>query len=82
MISEISYRVSGSNGMLHGLTSGFINQSKTGTAFLILYSCAILLILVPVLQKQPTSTTNTRKKQPPLGKKEEYNRQIKSINQK
>lgn len=44
--------MSGSNGVLHSLTSSFVNESKAGKALLILHSSAEPLILVPVLQQQ------------------------------
>lgn len=44
--------MSSSNGMLNGLTSDLINQSKAGETHLIFRSGAVLLIFVPVLQQQ------------------------------
>lgn len=38
------------NRMFHGLTSGFVNQSKTWESFFILHPCAVLFIFVPVLK--------------------------------
>lgn len=44
------HRMSGSNGVLHSLTSSFVNESKAGKALLILHSSAEPLVLVPVLK--------------------------------
>lgn len=52
-ISIIRYqlhRMRSSNGVLDGLTSGFVNKSKARIAFFILHSCTVLLIFVPVLE--------------------------------
>jgi hypothetical protein len=48
--------MSGSNGVLDGLTSGFVNKSKAGKALFILHPCAVLLIFVPVLKPNPDET--------------------------
>lgn len=42
--------MSGSNGMLESLPGGFVNQSKGREALLVLHTCAVLLIFVPVLE--------------------------------
>lgn len=42
-------RMSSTNGVLDGLTSGLIDQSKAGKALFILHSYAVLFIFDPVL---------------------------------
>jgi hypothetical protein len=55
--------MSGSNGVLDGLTSGFVNKSKAGKALFILHPCAVLLIFVPVLKPNPDETKPNPDKQ-------------------
>ena len=44
--------MSSTNGVLDGLASGLIDQSKAGKALFILHSYAVLFIFDPVLQQQ------------------------------
>lgn len=55
-----TYWMSGTNGVLHGLSSSFVDQCKTWQSLFILHSCAILLIFDPVLQS-PSQSEVTRK---------------------